>query len=424
LTKSRKLKELNKNTLNELINEILENPEYDLSKDVINMVSKNERFIRPLLDIVYENNCPKKEIKVTEINLSNAIMAAEVDNYLASASIIQIKVDYTIVNKSIDRLPENLKNETFKLIEWNTDKSIFSSELLPVDLLIIKDTFDLWDVKSEDFLKQVYNTVTDKGFLLTVFRYKLTEPEHVLHEICEESYTNGLKLEQRITQFVIEAQKNGFNIICRKSDSIGSIAILFRKVLALNQIQTKDQDIIVINNNYEQWFDVLKQKLNEHKDSDKQNDNIWLIANDEQINGIIGLTLCLRQEPGGDKIRCLFDMDQKLQFPVNFSEKPFSQILINDLAFNVLRNDKLGTYRHITLPKLRNQVETNDYFLNFKQVGDLSSLQWFDCQSICSPKTIILMDTAGHDYTVNQIRCNIYYSGINFRDVMIASGIY
>jgi hypothetical protein len=59
-----------------------------LSRDIVNQVSKNERFIRPLLDIVSENNVPKKEIKVMEINLSNDIMALEADHYLATNQIL------------------------------------------------------------------------------------------------------------------------------------------------------------------------------------------------------------------------------------------------------------------------------------------------------------------------------------------------
>ncbi len=59
-----------------------------MSRDIVNQVSKNERFIRPLLDIVSENNVPKKEIKVMEINLSNDIMALEADHYLATNQIL------------------------------------------------------------------------------------------------------------------------------------------------------------------------------------------------------------------------------------------------------------------------------------------------------------------------------------------------
>jgi hypothetical protein len=80
--------------LDQIMNRILNKPEFDVTKDLINQISKNERLIRPLLDIVSENSVPKKEIKVLEINLSNAIMATEVDNYLASAAIYPIAVDY------------------------------------------------------------------------------------------------------------------------------------------------------------------------------------------------------------------------------------------------------------------------------------------------------------------------------------------
>ena len=104
------------NTPEKLINESLKRPEFDLSFDVINQISNNEYLIRSLLDIVSENNVPKKEIKVLEINLTNGLMAKEVDNYLASFHIYPIEVDYTIALKSIDNISEDLKIKTFKFM--------------------------------------------------------------------------------------------------------------------------------------------------------------------------------------------------------------------------------------------------------------------------------------------------------------------
>ncbi|CAG2102821.1 unnamed protein product, partial [Medioppia subpectinata] len=82
-------------------------------------VSKNEHLIRSLLDIVSENNVPKKEIRVLEINLTNGLMAREVDNHLASAAIYPIDVNYTIALKSIDGIHDDYRNKSFKLMQWS-----------------------------------------------------------------------------------------------------------------------------------------------------------------------------------------------------------------------------------------------------------------------------------------------------------------
>ncbi len=400
-------------------------PEYDLSKDIINQVSKNERFIRPLLDIVSENNVPKKEIKVLEINLSNAIMALETDYYLASNQIYPIDVDYTIAHNSIENLHKDYKNKSFKLIEWDNKKDSFPTGVTKVDLIIYRDSKDLWGMKLNDYLKEVYDKLENKGFLLSIFRYKFTEPEMALNHIIDNNNNNSVNnsnSEKRINDFKNAIQNIGFNLICRKSDSIGSIALLFRKVIQIESIKNDNNMIIEVNENYDKWLYVLKEKVkenNENKEINNEMKNIWLIANDSSINGIIGLTNCLRQEPGGERIRCIFDYDKQMKFPVDFSSKPFSDILMSDLAINVIRDGKLGTYRHLRIPKNHDKIESNDYYLNIGPNGDLSSLQWFDSKNIAFNESFINVDNR----IIPQIRCNIYSTGLNFRDVLLASGI-
>jgi fatty acid synthase len=420
-------KTLSDTKLKEIMNNIRNDTECDLSRDIVNQVSKNERFIRPLLDIVSENNVPKKEIKVLEINLSNAVMALETDHYLASNQIYPINVDYTIAQNSIEKLNEDYKNKSFKLIEWDHMKTSFPSGISTMDVIIFKDSQELWDLDLYENLKEIYNKIANKGFLLSVFRYKFTEPELVLNHIynmndSKEDKIKDINFAKRIKDFKNAAQKIGFNVVCRKTDSIGSIAILFRKVLPIDSIKAEDNKILVIDQNYDKWLEVLKDRVKEivenKENNNYSNTHIWLIANDSSLNGIIGLTNCLRQEPGGERIRCIFDYDIQMK-NLDFSSKPFSDILINDLAINVIREGKLGTYRHLRVPKNHDRIESNDYYLNVGPNGELSSLQWFDSKNMALNETFINVDNR----EIPQIRCNIYSTGLNFRDVMLASGI-
>jgi fatty acid synthase len=230
-------------------------------------------------------------------------------------------------------------------------------------------------------------------------------------------------LGQRIDNFRNAAKKVGFNLISRKCDSIGSLALLFRKTIPKDNKWEEKIEVLEINENYEKWLDVLKEKIKENiekKDIHNENINIWLIANDSTINGITGLMNCLLQEPGGDRIRCILDYDKQMKFPPDFSSKPFSEILANDLAINVIRDGKLGTYRHLSLPKNHDKIESNDYYLNVGPNGDLSSLQWFDSKNIAFNESFINVDNR----IIPQIRCNIYSTGLNFRDVLMATGIH
>jgi fatty acid synthase len=398
--------------------EILSKPEFDSAKDIVNQVSKNERLIRPLLDIVSENVVPRKEIKVIEINLSNAIMAIDVDNYLASAAIYPIAVGYTIVNNSLHNLSQELDNRNYNLLKWNPNEISFPDNIQSADLFVYRDICNFWDIKLDEFLQKIYGKVKDKGFFLTTFRYKFTAPEVVLNRLLEQKIVKNYNLTKRIDEFRNKAQKIGFKVFCYKSDLIGSIAILFRKIQPIKELKHKKQNIIELTADYEKWFEVLKENLLEMKENDKKDEKIWLIANDSSINGILGFVLCLRQEIGGERIRCVFDYDRKLKLPLNFSDYPLSEILINDLAVNVIRDGKLGTYRHLNLTKNDEQFEANDYLLNIGQRGDLTSLQWYDSKNLVSMQTINDEQLG----KVNQIRCKVYFSGLNFRDVLIASG--
>jgi hypothetical protein len=192
------------------------------------------------------------------------------------------------------------------LLEWNLKERNFPEDLQPVDLLVYRDSCNLWHLKLDNYLQEIYGKVRDKGFLLAVFRNNFTAPEMLLNQFCDQNSVNDSKLLERIKNFKIEAQNIGFKVICDKCDSIGSIAILFRKVGLRKDLKPKKQNVIEIVADYEKWFEIFKEKFSKFKENDNKVETFWLIANDSSINGIIGLTLCLRQEPGGDRImRCI-----------------------------------------------------------------------------------------------------------------------
>ena len=170
----------------------------------------------------------------------------------------------------------------------------------------------------------------------------------------------------------------------------------------------------MIGNNYEEWFEPLKNLIQEESD-----EPIWLCTN-EPISGIIGFTNTLRLEPGGHRIRCVFDCDGLLDINNNDGQKVLmkEKIIINDLAINVIKDGKVGTFRHLNLQKNFDTVETTDYFLNMGVNRDLSSLEWFDMKNLKTFQPTIQVQNE----TLKQIRCHVYACGLNFRDVLLASG--
>lgn len=117
----------------------------------------------------------------------------------------------------------------------------------------------------------------------------------------------------------------------------------------------------------------------------------------------------MRREPGGGNIKTFFIMDQGLP-KFNMHEPMYSEQLSKSMAINVYKNGSWGTYRHLLLDEAA-EVESEHCFVNVTTKGDLSSLKWIE-------------GPLKNDHSVNaeQSVVHIYYSALNFRDVMTAVG--
>ena len=416
--------DVNKNIVdyNELIDEIIQkndNLAFDVSKDILNLVGKNERLIRPLLDTVNENVAPIKELKVLEINTTNGIIGKEIIEMQVETFIVSINIIYTVAHKDTERIMtiKELQNkERFNLIEWNSYNCDFPENVKDqVNLIIHRDSFDLWSLNLDEYFNSALKMLKENGFIIGAFRSNITQPEIILNDLMENSpLPSQQELNERISNFEKIALEKGLKVISKKTDSMLFTVILFRKINK-NLEASKQTVLEVKTGKYEEWLEPLKQLFQEHKFK-QENENLWLHAHDSNINGIIGLTQCLRMESGGDKIRYIFDMDNKLPKKVDFNSSPFKEILENNLVMNVFRDNKYGAMKIMNLPKDDDQIETTQAYVNVLQKGDLSSLQWFDGRNLKNP----LIATPLKE--VKQTDVDIYYSSLNFRDVMMVTG--
>ena len=388
--------------------------EFDVSKDIINLVGRNERLIRPLLDTINENINPMKELKVIELNTTNGIIGVDILQNLMETFIIPVAIEYTIAHKQAEN--ESIKGfdkiQDFNIVKWNSDFPELNKN--DFNLIIHHDSHELWNINLENYIKSTSKIINENGFLLGIFRSKITTPEIILNDLLYENIPTENQLLNRIEEFEKTAFENGYKIISKKTDSILFTAILFRKI---NQnLKSNEQTVIEVKTGqFNQWIDQLKQLIEEHKYKDKFS-NIWLHAHDSNINGVIGLVQCLRQESGGDKLRCIFDLDNKLPKNINFNLNPFKKILENDLVMNVFKDNKFGSFKHLNLPKNFDQIETTKSFASIMQKGNLSSLQWFDGRNLKN----LFLSVAVKEIQQNHV--DIYYSSLNFKDVMLASG--
>ncbi|XP_047993204.1 fatty acid synthase-like [Leguminivora glycinivorella] len=165
--------------------------------------------------------------------------------------------------------------------------------------------------------------------------------------------------------------------------------------------------IIEVHENNYSWVDQLKVAMKK-----AENENllvyVWSSALD---SGLLGLGTCLRREPGGDCLRVYYLPEATDQFDPD--APPYKAQIRQDLAFNVLRAGVWGTYRHLPLDdptQVKQEVE--HAYVNTLTRGDLSSLHWIESD-------LKYATVAPEPHTD---LCHVYYSSLNFRDIMLATG--
>lgn len=74
--------------------------------------------------------------------------------------------------------------------------------------------------------------------------------------------------------------------------------------------------------------------------------------------------------------RCVLVMDKKAP-PFSVNHPFYKEQLAKDLAVNIYKDGKWGSYRHLLLEEL-SSIKAVHRYVNTTVRGDLSSLQWFE----------------------------------------------
>jgi fatty acid synthase len=139
--------------------------------------------------------------------------------------------------------------------------------------------------------------------------------------------------------------------------------ILFKK----SEEKTVTKFVEVSSNNFE-WLSQLQDFV-------KSEANVVVYGQNREPVGFIGLVNCLRREPEGHKVKCFFMMDEAPDFD---PQVPFyGDQLRKNLAVNIYKSGKWGTYRHLLLEELQ-EVECEHCFGDVSVKGDLSTMRWLE----------------------------------------------
>lgn len=323
-----------------------------------------KRSMKTTLDVVLENGGGTK-LRIVELVAGSEPKFPEVLRLLATQPMLS--TECTVAGNGLEEIPEDLINDLgVKQLPWDL-ASGYPGPAAAADLVLLPGA-----LITAALLDEIKNVVTDKGFILV----------------------HGLKSTNSFA---------GFQVVAQKKEAAGLAIILLRKLS--DNILTKPVMIDVDDMSFS-WVDQVKSAMDGVSSSQ---DRIYLISKSANINGMVGLVNCLRQEEGGASVRCIFDASQgKNKKP---SVTPMSVIIERDLVMNVFRDGEWGSFRHIPMPTVAT-VETDHAYVNVLTRGDLASLKWIE-----SPvKYFSARDNP------DKSLCSVYYTSLNFRDIMLATG--
>jgi fatty acid synthase len=210
-------------------------------------------------------------------------------------------------------------------------------------------------VKIEQFV------LTPQSNLLLVIATKLLQKPFSIKQVLNSLHPKGFVLTREEVDFEISDLDN-IEVVTEYTTAQEKL-ILFKK----SEKKIEKKFVEVSSNNFE-WLSQLQNFL-------KSEANVVVYGQNRKPDGLIGLVNCLRKDSGGNKVKCFLMMDEAPDFD---PQLPFyGDQLRKNLAINIYKSGKWGTYRHLLLEELQ-EVECEHCFGNVLAKGDLSNMRWLE----------------------------------------------
>ncbi|GFU38618.1 fatty acid synthase [Nephila pilipes] len=362
--------------------------------DLLSQTLLQENPLRGVVDIVLESTV-SRNLKIAEISESSLPFCSKISEIVKAGQCMI--TNYAIAHSTPNFLDKSrLPSGNINISKWDPGTSLNFKD---IDLFVTK----YLNCSKQEYARTLENalvTIKDGGFIIALQRTRFVPAEMFFSAVGNtiESVHSESDLEQIFKDLKLR-------VICKKSDSLTSTLYLLRKI----PVKSYDDIVIpIVEGRYEKWVSELRERV-----TNQPNDptRIWLVSEETNCSGIIGLVNCLRLEPCGSSIRCVFISERASSLP-QFSPKAqfYREIMENDLTMNVFKSNSWGTYRHFKMPEDTEGLELKHAYLNIVTRGNLSSLTWID-----SPLKYL---TQSSDIPL----CHVYYAPLNFKDVMLATG--
>ncbi|XP_070847252.1 fatty acid synthase [Chaetodon trifascialis] len=360
--------------------------------------------LRHCLDTAVENSTPGK-IKVLEALSDDGQLFSRVVALLNIQPMLH--VDYTATATSLDLLTPHqatLEELAVTSAQWNPLIGPAPGGVVGgADLVLCNHAWGPLRMDPGLLMKNLASGANQEGFVLLHTLLKgetLGETVAFLSSTAQSSSQQGLFTQAEWEKVFSEAS---LNLVAVRKSCYGSALFLCR----CRSLYKQPVFLPVDSTDYK-WVETLKAIMVESSDCP-----VWLTASQAHC-GIVGMVNCLRQEPGGNRIRCAFvsNLNEASATPsLQPGYKSMQPVLESNLVMNVFRDGHWGVFRHQLITQDLNEELTEQAYVNVLTRGDLSSLRW-----IASPLRHFVPSNS------NVQLCHVYYSSLNFRDIMLATG--
>uniref|UniRef100_A0A8C1G0U1 Fatty acid synthase n=1 Tax=Cyprinus carpio TaxID=7962 RepID=A0A8C1G0U1_CYPCA len=357
--------ELNGNLRSEL-EQMVEKERDCLLQDPLLNGLLDSQALRHCLDTALENSTLGK-LKVVEA------LAADGRVFSRAVGLLNIqpmmRLDYTASDVSIDQLSahqSSLEEQGISTAQWDPLQGPATGGLDGADLVVC-NCVSGHTANPALLIENLTSAVREGGFVLLHTLLRGDTLGETVAFLTSQNNQEGLLTQ---TEWEELFQKASLNVVMLRKSFYGSALFLCHK----HQQSSPDQPILIfVDPTDYKWVETLKSTLAESSDIP-----VWLIAT-KGHNGVVGMVNCLRQEPGGNRIRCAFvsnlskDADVPSLVP---TQKEMKALLKKDLVMNVYRDGQWGVFRHQLLTQDLSEELTEQAYVNVLTRGDLSSLRW------------------------------------------------
>nr|XP_027194954.1 fatty acid synthase-like [Dermatophagoides pteronyssinus] len=375
---------------------------------------ENELFVRPILELIAENLQQQAKLKILEICPNDKLLFTIISGFIKKNVGHKFQLEYIATRHSSTEIPQTNDGFNFKTIEWNLETMEFlnSFDQMNFDLIILQindKTIHFWTMIKT--FKSLWTILKPFGFVLHFFS------KNHCNQLNNEE--NDFNLDKIFDDYLCTSESNKDNKLFWPIASISARKQrtkidLFRRSAA----NSFNIQIVYINSLFDySWIQTLQDLIRKQSKDNLNDTRIWIVSSLFEV-GIIGFVNCLRLESSAaDIVRVLALSENYCNNEFNTFNIP-EEIINKDLLFNIYHpNGNLGSYRFVSIDQKQEfYKQTQDAYVSQIMIGDLSSLHWI--QSPSSKQQPIT--TAINN--LNEVVCDVYYSALNFKDVVLATG--